>query len=838
MFGRAVEAKKAALANQPSSKMSSNSASLGKQLFPSSSPNSAPGRPATVVDMMKRSRFPPTHPSGQSRPLSTPAASFQNKSQNSYRPPAAATNGKGLASFYNGAGSFKDEPINIVDDSPPRLPTKRSNHFIASSGVEFDEDDFSDDNTLDLDFQAPQALPTLPRPKPQTAPVNPAENLPTSDASVISWTQSSPSHYVHPAIRASSSIRNQTVSQTPFEAPPTASKRDFPHQEQSTTQPVKKTKRELPWKRRPEPEDDDVVELQETPAAAPTPAPKPKPIWDTTASAVKAQKKQLKTQSKSSGKPEVSAADMHEAAMSSTSTKKKAASIVLSTEQRHVKSLVVDKGASVFFTGPAGTGKSVLMRSIIQDLRKRFARDPDRLAVTASTGLAACNIGGITLHSFAGIGLGKEDVNTLVKKIRRNPKAKNRWLRTKVLIIDEISMVDGDLFDKLSQIGRVIRNNGRPWGGIQLVITGDFFQLPPVPESGKEAKFAFDAATWSNSIDHTIGLTEVFRQRDPEFANMLNEMRLGKISEKTIKNFEALSRPLQFDDGIQVTELFPRRNEVERSNQKRLEALPGEVRRYEAFDTGNVAVRDKLLANMMAPPTIELKKKAQVMLIKNMDETLVNGTLGTVEKFMTQTSFELEVGEDDDGDMDAKKRIRAFTNALGDSGSKGDQIKYPLVRFQAADGTARHILCVPEEWKVELPTGEVQASRKQLPLILAWALSIHKAQGQTLERVKVDLGTAFEKGQAYVALSRATTQQGLQVLRFRKDKVMAHPRVVDFYNKLYSVETVMGKRATTSASAFDNFVYNKPPPAQTAAGQRRAVYEFDEDEEEMMAAYA
>jgi ATP-dependent DNA helicase PIF1 len=173
-----------------------------------------------------------------------------------------------------------------------------------------------------------------------------------------------------------------------------------------------------------------------------------------------------------------------------------------------------------------GTGKSVLLREIIAALRRKYAREPDRVAVTASTGLAACNIGGVTLHSFAGIGLGKEPVEDLVKKIRRNAKAKQRWLRTKVLIMDEVSMVDGDLFDKLEAIARTIRNNGRPFGGIQLVITGDFFQLPPVPENGRQAKFAFDAGTWTTSIEHTIGLHHVFRQKDPVFANMLNEMRL------------------------------------------------------------------------------------------------------------------------------------------------------------------------------------------------------------------------------------------------------------------------------------------------------------------------
>ena len=156
----------------------------------------------------------------------------------------------------------------------------------------------------------------------------------------------------------------------------------------------------------------------------------------------------------------------------------------------------------------------MLLRELILKLRDKYKKEEGRVAVTASTGLAACNIGGVTLHSFAGIGLGKEAPADLVKKIKRNPNAKNRWLKTKVLIIDEISMVDGELFDKLEAVARQIRNNWRPFGGIQLIITGDFFQLPPVPDNNRIAKFAFEADTWNTSIDHTIGLTQVFRQRD------------------------------------------------------------------------------------------------------------------------------------------------------------------------------------------------------------------------------------------------------------------------------------------------------------------------------------
>ena len=155
-----------------------------------------------------------------------------------------------------------------------------------------------------------------------------------------------------------------------------------------------------------------------------------------------------------------------------------------------------------------------MLREVIQALRRSKGLQ-ESVAITASTGLAACNIGGVTLHSFAGIGLGKGAAEELVKKIKRNPKARNRWIRTRVLVIDEISMVDGELFDKLEKIARILRNNGRPFGGIQLVITGDFFQLPPVPDSGRMARFAFEADSWNTTIEHTIGLTQVFRQRDP-----------------------------------------------------------------------------------------------------------------------------------------------------------------------------------------------------------------------------------------------------------------------------------------------------------------------------------
>jgi ATP-dependent DNA helicase PIF1 len=185
----------------------------------------------------------------------------------------------------------------------------------------------------------------------------------------------------------------------------------------------------------------------------------------------------------------------------------------------------------------------------------------------------------------------------------------------------------------------------RPFGGIQLVITGDFFQLPPVPEYGKASKFAFDAGTWTTSIEHTIGLHHVFRQKDPVFANMLNEMREGRLTPDSIKRFRQLERPLgASEDNIEATELFPTRQEVDRANNLRMQQLHGTSFSFKSRDGGSITIkeqRDRLLQSCMVPEEVNLKKGCQVMLVKNMDDTLVNGSLGKVTGFMTEQMFVL-----------------------------------------------------------------------------------------------------------------------------------------------------------------------------------------------------
>jgi ATP-dependent DNA helicase PIF1 len=483
--------------------------SLAKELFPSSSPSASQN--GSIEQHFKKPAYS-MFGSQHSRHANHTDAALKHRSPNIARPsatPAASISSSAtvakagqakFASLYK-QSSFQDTSsvIDLVDENVSGLTRARSSsRYIA--GVLVNDEDFDDDDDLDIDIPI-ASLPSLP-PQPLKETGGRREPPPPTLTSTLSWSQSSPSHF-----------KPRQLFPPDQDGGNITSKRG-PSEQDSSPVPVKK--RTLPKNWQPRTGEQKLEAMDDNVGSNEGPTIAKGPMWDVTASAVKAQKKQLKTQQR---RPFEKPAEKAQAPVAPGSTKHhtpKSAAIHLSTEQQHVRELVVERGQSVFFTGPAGTGKSVLMRAIIADMKRKYARDPERVAVTASTGLAACNIGGMTLHSFSGIGLGKEDVGTLIKKIRRNPKAKNRWLRTKILIMDEVSMVDGDLFDKLSQIGRTIRNNGRPWGGIQLVITGDFFQLPPVPDGKQaQARFAFEAATWSTSIDHTIGLTEVFRQRDP-----------------------------------------------------------------------------------------------------------------------------------------------------------------------------------------------------------------------------------------------------------------------------------------------------------------------------------
>ncbi|EDO16101.1 hypothetical protein Kpol_1001p13 [Vanderwaltozyma polyspora DSM 70294] len=550
--------------------------------------------------------------------------------------------------------------------------------------------------------------------------------------------------------------------------------------------------------------------------------------------------------------------------------------IRLSKEQEDIIKLA-EKGFNIFYTGSAGTGKSVLLREMIKALRNKYGHE--KVAVTASTGLAACNIGGITVHSFAGIGLGNGDTNNLYKKVRRSRKHLNRWQKIKVLVVDEISMLNGELLDKLDVIAQKIRRSKRAFGNIQLIFCGDFFQLPPVSKNtDNPSTFAFESRLWKDGIDVTIMLQKVFRQEgDSKFIDMLNKMRLGEIDIETETEFKKLSRELEKDEIIPA-ELYSTRYEVEKANNSRLAKLPGATMKYHAIDGGSLEdteLKERLLQNFLAPKELKLKIGAQVMMIKNIDATLVNGSLGKVIDFMDPETYmfyeiivrnptldvdELETlkkdpsllkeawkSESDDEENGTAVRNKlvkeAFckteedykisslgvnifdflSNVSGDSTEIIDNInrkknllqeihksstgkrKLPLVRFKNSDMSSRTVLVEPEDWSIEDENEKPIVSRIQLPLMLAWSLSIHKSQGQTLPKVKVDLKNVFEKGQAYVALSRAVSRDGLQVLNFDRSRIQAHEKVLDFYNTLLSADDALKKLNNKDKTDDDNY---------------------------------
>lgn len=471
--------------------------------------------------------------------------------------------------------------------------------------------------------------------------------------------------------------------------------------------------------------------------------------------------------------------------------------VQLSPEQLMVLDLV-KTGKNVFFTGPAGTGKSVLLREVIRILKG--IKGQDAVFITAPTGIASVNVGGSTIYSWAGVGLGNESAEKLAQRISASIVLKERWVKCATLIIDEISMLDGHLFDKLEYIGRKVRKNPKPFGGIQLVISGDFFQLPPVPNKSHQycmpPIFAFDSRAWAKCIGKPVLLNKIFRQKDNEFIDILSAMRYGELQQRHVNRLTSLSRPVTYPDGIGPTYIFPLRAEVESCNNTRLAALPGALQTYRAVDAVGWDIANQrltaseakpLLDGLIAPAEVSVKIGAQVMLIQNVVQgQLVNGSLGRVEDFCTVheaverhisiAEIKMINGRPYGGVDDGKPHIRQMPieNMLPlNEEVFSKKQRFPVVHFD----NGLELLCAPLMFTVEGALGNVEVSRMQVPLILAWALSVHKSQGQTLSRVKVDLGNIFEKGQAYVAVSRATSMEGLEIVNFHPSKVQAHPRV-------------------------------------------------------------
>jgi ATP-dependent DNA helicase PIF1 len=433
------------------------------------------------------------------------------------------------------------------------------------------------------------------------------------------------------------------------------------------------------------------------------------------------------------------------ATTSTTSTPSTEALPPLSPEQAAVLAAILG-GTSVYFGGPAGTGKSLVLKHALAALPRHST------AVTAPTALAASALGGTTIHAWAGIGRA-DDVASAVAAACK-PAAAARWRAAAVLVIDEISMLPGSLFDLLDAAGRAARRTpNTPFGGIQIVACGDFGQLPPVAGVGGAPRtWAFQARGWADAIPVCATLKTVHRQAgDPGFIDLLGRLRAGRASVAEIEALRrATARPLPDDDGILPTNLHTHRRDVDAVNAAELEALGGEAVVLTALDEGDPSAWSGGGGgnNNNGPPrSLTLKAGAQVVLTRNLDPAkgLVNGARGVV------------------------------------TGFRGRVSPVPLVRWGNGSTTevprARHALTLG---------GRTLALRLQVPLALGWALSVHRAQGMTLDRVCVRLDGAFEAGMAYVALSRVRSVGGLRMVggAVPAAALAADPAVVAFYEGL------------------------------------------------------
>jgi ATP-dependent DNA helicase PIF1 len=422
------------------------------------------------------------------------------------------------------------------------------------------------------------------------------------------------------------------------------------------------------------------------------------------------------------------------------------------------------QGTNIFITGPGGTGKTALIKYIQKDaFRKGF-----NIQVCALTGCAAVLLEckAKTLHSWAGIGLGNGSLEQLVTKIMKNRFLKANWRGTDILVVDEVSMMSQKLFELLDAIGKAVRKNDRPFGGLQLIFSGDFYQLPPVGNTSEPetVKFCFESLLWSQTFlkDNHVQLTKIFRQSDLNYQKILNQIREGKLKRSSNETLlQKVGQQIPDNCIVRPTKLFPTRNKVDQVNLKAMNDLKTEEKEFnlkyhsdlemtatELFKRRQFTkeqIQTELLylkGNLRCDEVVKLKIGAQVMCIVNIElvngQTLCNGSQGIITKLSEQG--------------------------------------LPVVKFSTIEGP---IAMSYHVWPSENIPG---IGVSQLPLILAWALTIHKAQGATLDIAEIDAGSGiFECGQTYVALSRVKSLEGLYLTSFDASRIKVSRRVQEFY---------------------------------------------------------
>ena len=384
-------------------------------------------------------------------------------------------------------------------------------------------------------------------------------------------------------------------------------------------------------------------------------------------------------------------------------------------------------GRSALLTGAAGTGKTHLLNTFIAQARKRGKK----VSVTATTGLAATHLGGNTIHSWSGIGVSDHLPNNFFERLSKTRR--DVISKTDVLIIDEISMLHDFRLDMIDKVLRTVRKNDQPFGGIQLVMSGDFFQLPPVNRPNEQGGgFVVYSDAWQELQPAVLYLGRQYRQNDEQLLGILTALRTGDVRRRHVEALLARTK-IEPPDG-DITELHTVNVDVDDINIQKLAELPGEERSYQQTTTGSKIYVENLQRSVLAPENLVIKLGALVMAVKNSPQKLyANGSIGTVVDFEPLT-------------------------------------EYPVVEFR--DG--RRVTMVPDVW--ELRDGErKRASISQVPLRLAWAITVHKSQGMTLDAAKIDLRKAFVEGMGYVALSRVRDLDNLYLYGINRRALEVSP---------------------------------------------------------------
>ena len=426
---------------------------------------------------------------------------------------------------------------------------------------------------------------------------------------------------------------------------------------------------------------------------------------------------------------------------------------------------ILKSGKNVFITGSAGTGKTYLLNEYTRYLKERRVYP----TIVAPTGIAASHLGGQTIHSFFSLGIRESIDEGYVEFLMDKKYLKTRFSKLKLLIIDEVSMVSPELFSSMDLILRGFKGTDAPFGGVQVVISGDFFQLPPISKVPKDKRFAWQSPAWKALALQTCYLQKKFRQEDDKLIQILDDIRSGEISDSS----EALlaSRHEKELSTATPTKLYTHNVDVDRINLGELEKLPGASKLFVYESKGSAKNIEKIFKSSLVMEELVLKKGAVVIFIKNnTEEGYVNGTTGTVESFSP---------------IDNMPIVRT---------TEGKKIKLDL-----------------EDWSLENDSGTVTATVSQVPLRLAWAITIHKSQGMTLDAAEIDLSKTFETGQGYVALSRIRNIEGLRLMGLNSMALRVDPLILHIDERIKmssqkSVNTIEAYSKERLESIFESHI--------------------------------